>query len=91
MDRNWRRKTCEIDIVVQKHQTIYFVEVKYRSSGEYGSGLEYITSAKLKQMAYASRRWVAEHKWASEYTLSAIEVGGDQFEITDFIESIDLD
>jgi Holliday junction resolvase-like predicted endonuclease len=69
---------------------MYFVEVKYRSSNEYGSGLEYITPSKLKQMAYAASRWVAEHTWPGEYTLSAIEVGGDQFEIADFVESIEI-
>lgn len=89
LDRNWRRRQCEIDIVARKEGVIYLVEVKYRQTNVAGSGLEYITSQKLKQMAYAANRWVAENNWTGEYTLAAIEVSGESFEVTEFIDSID--
>lgn len=87
--RNWRRRQCEIDIVACKDNSVYLVEVKYRQTDIAGSGLDYITSQKLKQMAYAANRWVTENNWLGEYTLAAIEVSGDAFEVTAFIDSID--
>ena len=30
VDRNWKTKVCEIDIVASKDKVIYFVEVKFR-------------------------------------------------------------
>lgn len=87
---NWRTRTCEIDLVMTKGKTIYFIEVKYRKHLGAGSGLESITPKKLGQMRRASYEWL---KFNPEYlgfqkTLSAIELAGGQFNITNFVESI---
>lgn len=86
--RNWRTPVCEIDIVSKKSDTIYFVEVKYRSNPIQGTGLDYITPKKLKQMEYGAKIWVEENKWTGDYRLSAISVT-QNFEIDDFIEDIE--
>lgn len=88
LDSNWRRRTCEIDLVAQKDSTIHLVEVKYRQTDIAGSGLEYITAKKLQQMAYAAQRWVAENNWHGEYVLSAVEISGKTFEVSGFIDNI---
>ena len=88
LNRNWRRRECEIDIVAQKAASVYLVEVKYRQSDGAGSGLEYITARKLRQMEYAARRWVAENGWNGEYVLAAVEVGGDDYHVSAFIDCI---
>jgi len=86
--RNWRRRDCEIDIVARRGAVVYFVEVKYRAADGSGSGLEYITAKKLKRMAYAASRWIQEAGWVGEYQLAAIEVSGESFEVTAFIDDI---
>lgn len=88
IDRNWRRRECEIDIVAKRGDVIYFVEVKFRMTNASGSGLEYIGPQKLRQMAYAARRWVAEHHWRGEYALAAAEVSGAEYVVTAFIDNI---
>jgi Holliday junction resolvase-like predicted endonuclease len=88
LNQNWRTKWCEIDIVAQKTQTIYFVEVKYRKSAAWGSGLEYITSKKLKQMQFAAMFWVTENNWDGDYSLAAVEVTGPAFKITNFLPEV---
>lgn len=87
VDRNWRTKQCEIDIVAQKDERMYFVEVKYRSDSSRGSGFEYITASKLRQMEFASRCWVAAHKWEGEYVLSGAAVAGTSYAVT-FLEEL---
>jgi putative endonuclease len=89
VDRNWRRRECEIDIVASKQGRLHFVEVKYRHSVAAGSGLEYITVGKLRRMSYAAERWVAAHAWGGEYVLAAIELDGDDFAVTAFIDCIE--
>jgi len=74
LEMNWRRRVCEIDIVASKNKTVYFVEVKHRSKPEQGSGLEYITAKKLKQMEFAAELWVAENGWTGDWQLLAAEV-----------------
>ncbi len=86
LEQNWRTRWCEIDIVSQKDNTVYFTEVKYRASDRQGDGLDYITPKKQQQMAFAAEFWVASHNWQGEYTLAASAVSGSTYEITDFIE-----
>ena len=88
LERNYRRPHCEIDIVAEQDKVIYFVEVKDRLTDHFGAGMDYIASQKLHHMQRAAETWVAEHRWRGEYTLSAIEVGGTDFEVQEFVESI---
>jgi len=88
LGRNWRTRVCEIDIVAKKLNTVYFIEVKYRKSPKWGSGLSYITPQKLRQMSFAAEVWVHQQRWDGEYCLSAIEVSGPQFRVTRFIEEL---
>lgn len=89
IDQNWRRPRCEIDLVAEKTGIVYFVEVKYRRNSAQGSGLEYITSAKLRQMKFAAANWVEENKWRGDYCLSAAEVAGRDFTVESFIDCIE--
>lgn len=88
LERNWRTRYCEIDIIAQKGKTIHFVEVKYRRRDTQGSGLEYITPHKLRQMQFAAELWVSQYDWAGDYQLSALEVSGPEFVITDFLPNL---
>lgn len=87
LEQNWRTRVCEIDIIAKKDSRLYFVEVKYRSSSRQGSGLDYITPKKLKQMQFAAECWVGEQKYTGDYSLSAIEVSRD-FYIDQFIDEL---
>jgi uncharacterized protein (TIGR00252 family) len=86
--QNYRTRWCEIDIIAQKDHIVHFVEVKYRQSDKQGSGLEYITDKKLRQMAFAAEFWLADMEVDTAYVLSGLEVTGDDFVVTDFIESL---
>lgn len=88
IDKNWRNRSCEIDIIASKDETIYFVEVKYRRSSNWGKGVDYITNKKLKQMVYASEFWVSENNWSGDYQLAVAEVSGVDFEITNFLNNL---
>lgn len=86
LDRNWKTRWCEIDIVAEKDGTVHFVEVKYRASDRQGDGLAYITDKKLQQMAFAAELWVAKHHYGGDYALAAIAVAGPHFTVTDLVE-----
>ena len=90
VDRNWRTKWCEIDIVIQKNHEITFVEVKYRQNDYQGDGLDYVTVQKLARMARAAEAWVQAHRWPGDYSLGAIEVAGNNYQVQEFIEDIEI-
>ena len=72
--RNWRTSRCEIDLVMLKGTTVYFVEVKLRKTDTYGSGSDYVTPSKLRQMRYAAENWIASNNWTGNAELMAIAV-----------------
>lgn len=61
VDRNWRCKQGEIDIVAFKDGEIIFVEVKTRSSLAFGHPLEAITVAKLARLRRLAVAWCDAH------------------------------
>lgn len=58
LQRNWKTRWCEIDIVAQKEGRIYFVEVKYRKKADQGGGIADTTPTKKRQMKFAAERWM---------------------------------
>lgn len=58
LERNWKTKYCEIDVVSRKGDTVYFTEVKHRKNDIAGDGLAAITPRKLRQMMFAVKLYV---------------------------------
>lgn len=87
LDRNWRTKFCEIDIVSSKGDTIYFTEVKYRKNDTAGDGLAMITPKKLRQMQFAARLYAHNLRANGvNLRLAAVSVTGTPPKITDYVE-----
>lgn len=86
LSQNWKNRWCEIDIIALKKKVIYFVEVKYRKSSNWGDGLDAITPKKQQQMSFAAEMWVHENKWRGDYSLAAASVAGNPPEIQQYIE-----
>lgn len=59
LERNWRTKWCEIDIVSQRKGILYFTEVKHRKTDTAGGGIAAITPKKQRQMEFAARLYAA--------------------------------
>jgi len=88
VERNYRRRHCEIDIVARRSDVMYFVEVKYRQDDHFGGGLGAIGPDKLRRMVRAAETWVRERRWGGEYTLAAMEVSGPRYETGELLEVI---
>ena len=57
----YRAGRHDIDLVIRKGTLVAFVEVKTRSSGEFGSGVESVGWRKRKTLTWAAAVWVARH------------------------------
>jgi len=86
IEKNWKTKVCEIDLVMQKTKTVYFIEVKYRSSEAQGSGFEYVAYQKLKRMNFAAEVWRQTYSWDGDYRLMAAAVSGTDCQDIQLIE-----
>ena len=54
LERQWHCKHKEIDIIARKDNVLVFVEVKTRSSEQFGSASDFITDDKMKFLVSAS-------------------------------------
>ena len=84
--RNWKTKICEIDIVSQLGDTVYFTEVKYRKNANQGGGMAAITPKKLRQMKFAAEYYALKHKLdKTNMFLAGADVAGDDFRMKEWV------
>lgn len=60
LDRNWRCRHGELDLIAVDGDTIVFVEVKTRSGLGFGSPAEAVTYAKQRRIRMLAQRWLAD-------------------------------
>ncbi|NTV98914.1 MAG: YraN family protein [Chlorobiaceae bacterium] len=59
LERNYRFRRNEIDIIATDRGTLCFIEVKTRSTGEKGDPLEAVTPEKQKEIIKAAKAYLA--------------------------------
>ena len=62
LEKNYRGKTGEIDIVAREGDTIVFVEVKARRNLAYGPPQLAVTPFKQRQISRTALAWLAHHR-----------------------------
>jgi putative endonuclease len=60
LDRNWRCREGELDLVLRRGPLLVFCEVKTRTSDRFGTGSEAVTSTKRRRVRRLAGRWLAE-------------------------------
>ena len=62
LDRRYRTRFGEIDIVARDGDTIVFVEVKARATAEFGPAAEAVTPLKQRRLASMAVDYLARHR-----------------------------
>ena len=63
LERRYRTKCGEIDLILLDGETVVFTEVKTRKTGEAGNGLSAVNVAKQKRILNASLLYLMKKKW----------------------------
>lgn len=58
LDRNWRVREGELDLVLRTGRTLVFCEVKTRSSDAYGTAAEAVTPVKQARIRRLAVAWL---------------------------------
>lgn len=74
VERNFKTKVGEIDIVAKEKSQIVFVEVKTRSTNLFGTPSEAITHKKLHSLIRAGEYYLLAHNLSQNYRIDAVEV-----------------
>lgn len=64
VDRNYRCRYGEIDLVMQEGDVLIFVEVRYRENQRHGGALESITKAKQERI------WLTAHHYLQKLSVT---------------------
>lgn len=62
LDRNWRCRDGELDLVVARDGQVVFCEVKTRSSAAFGPPAAAVTHDKQRRIRHLAMRWLDEHE-----------------------------
>ena len=69
LQRGYRCRFGEIDLIMQDADTICFVEVKYRKSTDFGGAAWAITAAKQRKLVKTAQFYIASHRAIARYPL----------------------
>jgi putative endonuclease len=62
LERNYRCRAGEIDVVARDGETLVFVEVKERADASHGGAIEAVTGAKRRKVIRAAQLWASAHR-----------------------------
>ncbi|MEC4112744.1 YraN family protein [Myroides pelagicus] len=83
LERNWVKQGKEIDIVALLDNVLVFVEVKTRSSLEYGLPQEFVKHHKIKHLLTAADIYITMHDREEEvrFDIIAVYANEESFEL----------
>lgn len=61
IERNFRNKLGEIDIIAREGDVVSFIEVKSRNSEQFGSALEAINKRKMRKLSQVALTYIKLH------------------------------
>ena len=62
LDRNWRVREGELDLVLRTSSVVVFCEVKTRRGDAFGTPFEAVTRTKQQRIRTLAMRWLQEHR-----------------------------
>jgi putative endonuclease len=61
LERNYRCKQGEIDLIMRDGEALVFIEVRFRKSATFGSAIETVTAQKQHKLLAAARHYLQAH------------------------------
>lgn len=91
VDRNWRCRHGELDIIARDGDVVVFVEVKTRSGLGYGSPAEAVTYTKQQRIRRLALAWLDESgsPWVKlRFDVVAILITGDSDPVVSHLRGV---
>ena len=85
--RNFKTRYFEIDIISKLDNSLFFTEVKYRKTAEFGESIEFVDQRKQEQVRFAAESYLAMHPEFKDFTakLAVAGVSGKVFQVEDWM------
>ena len=74
LEKNWRYLKAEVDLIVQNDDFIVFVEVKTRSSSNYGDPESFVSGKQQKMIINAANEYIIKNNIEREARFDIISI-----------------
>ena len=74
LERNFRCRQGEIDIIARRGDVVAFVEVKQRKNADYGEAREFVTFSKQRRIIRAAELWLLKSNCELQPRFDVIEI-----------------
>ncbi len=74
LERNYRYKRSEIDLIAKKDNWIIFIEVKLRSSDAFGYPEEFVNRKKVLKILEGAEYYTFSHQWEGPVRYDIISI-----------------
>ncbi len=74
IERNYRYKRAEIDLIATFQNTLIFIEVKLRKNSFFGFPEEYVTKAKAELVKSAAENYIFEKDWKADIRFDIVSI-----------------
>jgi len=74
VERNYRFRRSEIDLIVRKDKWLVFVEVKMRSSDAFGYPEEFVDYQKRKNVVYGAENYTYTHNYNGNMRFDVVAI-----------------
>lgn len=80
LERNWRWRNLELDIIAQKDNCLVIVEIRTRSTDIYGKPEESVTDKKIRRIINAAEAYIEEKEIDLSVRFDIISITGHEGE-----------
>ena len=74
LERNYRCRFGEIDLIARRGRILAFVEVKLRRDDAHGEAREFVTGRKQQRILAAAELWLSQHDTELQPRFDVIEI-----------------
>lgn len=74
LEKNWRYKKAEIDLIIKKDNILIFVEIKTRSTDFFGNPEDFVSDKKMQMMLSAAQIYMENigHDWEIRFDIITV-------------------
>lgn len=78
IERNFRTRHGELDLIMNERGTLVFVEVRYRHDGRFGGALASIDASKQRRLLTAARQYLAVSQFEGPVRFDVVTIQLDR-------------